>query len=212
MLACFNHICFIACKLLPAIAIGECKLVKERSAKTTGKLGRAMEERRNKKNSSFELVKPDGSEIPVQTWDLAYWPDGSVKWTALAAVADSTAKDLKIIRVKNMTQVKSPVQVINERDSIYLSTGAMKCVIPQKGSVLIAFLHIDDKLIAEMGRLQCILQHQPDGDLEGSSTKEKLSGIIEQTNIEQYGPVRGVVRINGHFQMKLQAKKCCLLL
>ncbi|MDO9154686.1 MAG: hypothetical protein Q7U47_13455 [Paludibacter sp.] len=41
-----------------------------------------------KKLQSFTLFA-DKSEIPVQTWTLACWADGSVKWLGLAAVTDS---------------------------------------------------------------------------------------------------------------------------
>ncbi|HNC24023.1 MAG TPA: Tat pathway signal sequence domain protein, partial [Opitutaceae bacterium] len=33
------------------------------------------------KDTSFSLHGPDGAIVPVQSWPLAYWPDGSLKWT-----------------------------------------------------------------------------------------------------------------------------------
>src|SRR5688572_20706472 len=32
----------------------------------------------------FALTGADGSAVPVQSWATAFWPDGSVKWTAHA--------------------------------------------------------------------------------------------------------------------------------
>ena len=37
------------------------------------------------RGSTFNLSAP-GGELPVQSWPLAYWPDGSVKWTGFATV------------------------------------------------------------------------------------------------------------------------------
>src|SRR3954452_8904572 len=37
----------------------------------------------------FSLREPDGPLIPLQSWPLAYWPDGSLKWTAHALPVDA---------------------------------------------------------------------------------------------------------------------------
>ena len=36
---------------------------------------------------AFALTAPDGQRLPLQTWPLAYWPDGSLKWSGFATVA-----------------------------------------------------------------------------------------------------------------------------
>lgn len=40
---------------------------------------------------SLDLFDPDDHPVPMQTWPTAYWPDGSVKWTAHAAVIHGAA-------------------------------------------------------------------------------------------------------------------------
>jgi hypothetical protein len=37
-----------------------------------------------------------GGEIPLQTWPLAYWPDGSLKWTGHAVAGPLTAETVRI--------------------------------------------------------------------------------------------------------------------
>src|SRR5262245_7955299 len=44
-----------------------------------------------RKETALALTTADGKSVPVQTWPLAYWPDGSLKWTGQAV---STAPDL----------------------------------------------------------------------------------------------------------------------
>jgi len=39
------------------------------------------------RETTFSLTDAQGKALPVQTWPLAYWPDGSLKWSGLAAVA-----------------------------------------------------------------------------------------------------------------------------
>src|SRR5258708_6319495 len=49
------------------------------------------------KTQVFALTTADGSNLPVQTWPLAYWPDGTVKWTGIATVAGPvTTGELKL--------------------------------------------------------------------------------------------------------------------
>src|SRR5262245_13928411 len=36
------------------------------------------------RNTSFALRSAGGDAVPVQSWPLAYWPDGSLKWTGHA--------------------------------------------------------------------------------------------------------------------------------
>src|SRR5689334_14415863 len=40
-------------------------------------------------NQSFALKSADGTDVPVQSWPTAYWPDGSLKWSAHAIAVDA---------------------------------------------------------------------------------------------------------------------------
>src|SRR3972149_672595 len=39
------------------------------------------------RDATFSLTDASGQALPVQTWPLAYWPDGSLKWSGLTTVA-----------------------------------------------------------------------------------------------------------------------------
>jgi len=39
------------------------------------------------RDATFSLTDAAGRALPVQTWPLAYWPDGSLKWSGFATVA-----------------------------------------------------------------------------------------------------------------------------
>lgn len=34
----------------------------------------------------LQLTSTDNEKIPIDTWPLAYWPDGSIKWNGIAGV------------------------------------------------------------------------------------------------------------------------------
>src|SRR5215204_2713073 len=59
-----------------------------------------------RKNQSFTLTSADGKLTPVQSWPLAYWPDGSVKWTGFASVPGTVQGSFKLT-VNKGTEVPS---------------------------------------------------------------------------------------------------------
>ena len=44
--------------------------------------------------TSLRLKTDRNQEIPVDTWPLAYWPDGSVKWSGVAGVIPAGTVDV----------------------------------------------------------------------------------------------------------------------
>ena len=46
-----------------------------------------------KKGQTFTLTAGVGSAVPVESWPLAFWPDGSLKWVGFAAVSDAHQQD-----------------------------------------------------------------------------------------------------------------------
>ncbi|QKJ30238.1 Tat pathway signal sequence domain protein [Mucilaginibacter mali] len=156
-----------------------------------------------KKNTEFALTKPDGSKLPVQSWTMATWPDGSVKWTGLAAVGDSTTKDLalSIGSPKNKPGVAKALQVNDDGKTVTVNTGAVQCVIAKSGTDIVPSLSINGKQVATDGVLQCLLQNKPDVDWDNAPARQRFMGDVKQVTVEQNGPLRAVVRVNGNFKL-----------
>ena len=45
-------------------------------------------------DQTFALSGADGAAVAVQSWPLAYWPDGTLKWSAHAVGPAATADKL----------------------------------------------------------------------------------------------------------------------
>lgn len=61
----------------------------------------------------FQLVADEGATVPVQTWPLAYWPDGSLKWTGHAVGPAANAERFtlsagKPLRGRSQRRSRSP--------------------------------------------------------------------------------------------------------
>jgi len=80
----------------------------------------------------FSLRAPAG-DLPLQTWPLAFWPDGSVKWSGFAAVvAAGLAGPLTLI--PGSSPAAGTLRVSNDSKTIVVDTGVLQCSIPLAGS------------------------------------------------------------------------------
>ena len=44
-------------------------------------------------HATFHMIGADGKAVPLQSWPMAWWPDGSLKWTGHAIPADTALTD-----------------------------------------------------------------------------------------------------------------------
>jgi hypothetical protein len=158
------------------------------------------------KGQALALTTSDGKALPVQTWPLASWPDGSIKWMGLATVAGPSAVQGAVVTTAAAPTPAGPVvRVRRSETQLAIDTGALRCVIDNWGGALIQSLSIDGREVARNGQLVCILQNGPDGDPAEAPPREEFLGHIDKVTLEQSGPVRAVVKIEGeHRGLKSQ--------
>ncbi len=142
----------------------------------------------------FALHTADGTAVPLQTRTLATWPDGSLKWTAHAIPADAPRAGSYRIAPGTPAAPAHPVSVGETADSITVDTGVIRAVIGRQGAALVRSITRDGREIARDGHLVCRRQDGPDAT--GART-EAFTGEISSVTVEQSGPVRAVVKIEG---------------
>ncbi|MDQ2589085.1 Tat pathway signal sequence domain protein [Saccharothrix yanglingensis] len=148
-------------------------------------------------DQAFALRTATGQQVPVQTWATAYWPDGSLKWTAHALGADVPPAEQYVLAAGTSVAPATAVTVEDGRDEVEVSTGVIRCVIAKKGDHLVRALVRGDREIARNGRLVCLRQGEPGDDEGGSVKSERFTGRVEKVTVEQSGPVRAVVKVEG---------------
>ncbi len=147
-------------------------------------------------------IAGQGKRLPVQSWPLAFWPDNSIKWMGFATVVPAGVKDGFSLS-PGPTSVTSDLKVTRDHGTVVVDTGVLKCVIPVSGMNFISSMSIGEKKIVGECQLTCILQSGPQTDPEDSPPREKFIGNFHEVAIEQSGPVRAVVKIEGmHRGMK----------
>ncbi|GLW27437.1 hypothetical protein Areg01_03780 [Actinoplanes regularis] len=149
---------------------------------------------------SFALTAADGAAVPVQTWPIAYWPDGTLKWSAHAIPADAPlAETYTLTHGGSNTAAAAPVTVVERRERITVSTGVIEVAVERRGSALISSITRGGTEIARNLRLISLRQTKIE-DLRSSA--EPLTSTIKSVKVEQRGPVRAVIRIDGTHQRR----------
>ena len=153
-----------------------------------------------KPGSNFSLKNAKGNPMAVQAWPLAFWPDGSLKWIGFSTVVDANSGstfELQPVKETNANPSVPKVSVKETADNILINTGILQCDIPKKGTQLISSLKINNQDVSSGGKLVCIRQMGPEKEYGIIPERENYVGNIEKVTVEQNGPVRAVVKIEG---------------
>jgi hypothetical protein len=146
----------------------------------------------------FGLADAEGRAVPVQSWPLATWPDGSVKWSAHAiGPQDAPAARYELTPGARPAAPDRPVTITRPGDgtlrvttSIGTGTGTSTVtwtVAAEPGDALIRSVAHGDREIVRDVHLIAIVN--------GATGR----GAVEQITVEQEGPVRAVVRLTGRY-------------
>jgi hypothetical protein len=176
-------------------------------------------------DASFELRRAPGLEqrradsqggvaqagaVVLQSWPLAYWPDGTLKWSAHAlppdadgrAPADGYTLHPRLDAAGRASIDAAPAPpphalLAEERaDRIVLDTGPLRCTLARRGTVLIDTVLRDGKPALRDGRL-VLLADSVEEDEAGASQRRAYDSAIETATLEQNGTLRAVVRVTG---------------
>lgn len=157
---------------------------------------------------TFTLTDADGTVIPTQSWPMAHWADGSVKWMAFyAAISpeqaaglrlDAAAADRKTVRrLSRMKPAENPgIVKTDDGNSIVVDNGIYTVTFPKSGDKVIESIEMDGKRVAADGRL-----------IARTEDRSRLSqDIVSYVNYEsrvssasvvRSGDVAAVIRIEG---------------
>ncbi|WP_341939468.1 exo-rhamnogalacturonan lyase family protein [Marinimicrobium sp. C2-29] len=145
---------------------------------------------------SLHLVAQDGQKVPLQSWPTAYWPDGSIKWTAHAAPAGVTLGEQFQIERGQGPQPERPVRVASSGEFIEVSTGPVTFSVPTSGDYLIRSMSRGNAVVAQNARLVGLVQDQVDPEAPVSRVSS-FQSRTRRVTVEQEGRVRAVVKIEG---------------
>ncbi len=153
-----------------------------------------------KKSDQMTLKAADGKSVAMQSWPLAYWPDGSIKWSghAIAASATSALTAPLSVSIGSGPAPASAIKVTEDASAIEVDTGAggVRCRFPKSGSFLIDSMFVGDRKVAEKGKLILQLEDRSE-EAQGILRTTGFTSKVTSVKLEQSGPVRTVVKVEG---------------
>jgi hypothetical protein len=154
----------------------------------------------NDPHTTYILKDEKGQLLPLQSWPMAYWPDGSLKWVAFSTVVDSNSGatfELHPDKKVAGRHLNTKIELSENVDDINVDCGDIQYTVSKQGQHLFKSIKIDDREISSSARLVCILQNGPTRDVGIQPSREEYIGSIENVTIEQKGPIRVVLKIEG---------------
>lgn len=121
-------------------------------------------------------------------------------WFGLSTVVnpkDGMNFQLETFETANTIPLNKKVEIIEKADKVIVNTGILQCSIPKTGDHIIQSIKLEGNEISSFGRLICISQNGMDKEFGSQPVKEKFIGSTEKLTIEQNGPVRAVIKIEG---------------
>src|SRR5262245_22561737 len=150
-----------------------------------------------RKDTGLALMASGGMNVPLQTWPLAYWPDGSLKWTGHAISAAPELSGPLTLTTGSPAAPQVAVRAVQSADSIEIDTGALQCRIPAQGPAFLTSLRVGGREIARDGKLVLLREDRAEYESGGVLREERFDSQINKITLEQPGPVRAVVKVEG---------------
>ncbi|MGW7521365.1 exo-rhamnogalacturonan lyase family protein [Streptomyces sp. NPDC054796] len=147
--------------------------------------------------TAFALTAADGAKVPLQSWPTAYWPDGTLKWTAHAVGPEAGRAKRFTLAQGEPAKPAHAVKVTREHGAVVVDTGTVVARLGTGGSALVRSVTRGGTRIAEDGRLVLLRQGRVGEGDKGSEAWEDFESAVTKTTVEQEGPVRAVVRLDG---------------
>lgn len=148
-------------------------------------------------DAAFRLVTADGQTLPLQSWPMAFWPDGSVKWTGHATIGGpETAAELRLISGREPGTADS-IRIRESETTYEVDTGPLQLRITKWGGDLFRSITLGGREVARNGRLIALVQQGPDGDHQEVRPREEYISKVDRVTLESPGPVRAVLKVEG---------------
>jgi hypothetical protein len=149
------------------------------------------------RDATFAATDSTGAAAPVQSWVTAYWPDGSVKWTGHAIAAPAGMTGPIKLSVGTSAAPDPSISVNADGAAIEVRNGQTSYRIGKSGSFLVQSVKVGDREVARDGRLVCVREDRSEDERARITREEDSVSQIASATVEQSGPVRAVVKIEG---------------
>lgn len=158
--------------------------------------------------NSLQLSASDGRNISIDTWPLAYWPDGSVKWSGVSGVIPAGTDKLTLEKTSKRSSRRggpvcppnntpNSISITETPSAIRIETGIISAYIPRQGEFLLDSLLYKGIKVGEKARLICNTQSEPILENTSQVSFTNYTSELKSVTVERCGSVRALIRLEG---------------
>ena len=122
-------------------------------------------------------------KAPSAAWATAWWPDGSVKWAALSAVANKNT--LRVVKHEKKAKVTDPLTIKDNGKQYEVNTGKLQTWLSKTGNTLVDSMVVNGKTVATNGMLTA------------TTAQGAYCSKINKVALERRSDVDAIIRIDG---------------
>lgn len=140
------------------------------------------------------------TEHPVQSWPLAFWPDGSVKWTAHALAPSEDERVDHISRLGILDTSKNASSFfIESQDEISIDTGKLRCTFKRSGPYLFESIQGPGSSQASNAALIALIDENKEEDVSeiDSRVRRRYVSEFDSIVVENAGAARVLIKASG---------------
>lgn len=139
-----------------------------------------------------QLQQSAAGRMTMESWPLAYWPDGSIKWSGHAVAMAGPVEGPFTLGRGGVAA--SPMRTVDSAEGLEIDTGVMRARFAKSGSNLLETLHLGARQVARNGRLTLQLEDRGQPDMLKTL---HFTSQVKKISLEQLGAVRAVVKVDG---------------
>lgn len=149
-------------------------------------------------STPFICQTRDGRYVPIQTRVTAWWPDGSIKWTAHTGSCALLGQEIEVLPAKQAVPMPADCITISQTDrELILSNGIFTMRIPQDGQVL--FTEVTQQGVQRLCSARPELILEEPGELNGHAIRieKRYTGRVDSVVLEETGALQTTVKYTG---------------
>jgi hypothetical protein len=150
------------------------------------------------RNTFFHLTDEGGEEFPVQSRVTAYWPDGTLKWTAHTAKLNGSKEYYLEADNNKVIEEKSGVTIKESHQSIYVDAGTTKATFPMGSNHVIEDVYINNRLTCNHGYLFYTNEERKEEEQIRTRTESSYTSRVDRISVEDKGKLQVTIKVEGY--------------
>lgn len=154
------------------------------------------------RETDFILKDGNGDTLPLQSRVTAYWPDGTIKWSAHTSKINGCGPYTLAKRNKEEKRKEEGIQITHVEDRIQVYAGSTSASFSLNSNHVIDEVYMNHHLTCNYGSLFYVNEEREEGLDCKRIIESNYSGIIERVEVEEEGALEAVIKVTGVHKYK----------